>query len=555
MFSARSGGLAACLVLALAVHSALAEDLPKPPLEKPDAVARQLDQPVEVHFDDVPLGEAIAVLSKKSGVPMVFDQWAVNDEGISFDTPVKLSSFSTPLRKALDRLCQPLGLTWLRQDEMLLITTETAAGQRLEVRVYDVSDLHKLEVAEQRLLEPDLLEEQLSRDYHALIDLITGSIPGAWDHTGGPGSIAPFRESLVVSQTAENHGKVAVLLGKVRETLRRREAKQASVAPLPWNETMAKKLAEPSLVQFRATPLSDVTNYLMEYHKIVFWIDAKRLSDEGVSPDVPVTIDLKQVRLSRVLEQILNPLNLTYLVDGDEIVVTTRTAADQSRYAEVYDVFDLAMVEDEKGISYDFDRLLDIVTSSIAPTSWEGSGPGPGAVYLGMATWQQSQDVHRQIAQLLNDLRKTRASQKPAAPAVPADPNALVVRVYPLNWSLETPARPDAAAAALREQPPGAAASGGQGSDQSPRSETANHAEARLQPAAGAMRYTEEVGKAVIELIEPNTWQGQGGDGSLRVIPSNRPGVAGTLVVRQTRAVHKQIDKLLLDLQATGGFY
>jgi hypothetical protein len=141
------------------------------------------------------------------------------------------------------------------------------------------------------------------------------------------------------------------------------------------------------------------------------------------------------------------------------------------------------------------------------------------------------QAIHAEIAELFARLRRVRRQpitpllsptvEKPPA----ADPDALELRVYKLSWS-----RPPAAAS---EQPA-----------------------ATQQTTDAEMRYSQQVGEAITALLEPQTWEQRGGQGTLRVIPGNESRVAGMLVVRQTSAVHKQIAKLLrdLDLPAPGGF-
>jgi hypothetical protein len=62
-------------------------------------------------------------------------------------------------------------------------------------------------------------------------------------------------------------------------------------------------------------------------------------------------------------------------------------------------------------------KLLKIVTTTIEPDSWDCSG-GPGSIleYQGALIVSQTQDVHRQLQQLLDDLRKVaKANRGPAA--------------------------------------------------------------------------------------------------------------------------------------------
>jgi len=57
-------------------------------------------------------------------------------------------------------------------------------------------------------------------------------------------------------------------------------------------------------------------------------------------------------------------------------------------------------------------------------------------------------------------------------------------------------------------------------------------------PVARINRAAAELAQLIPDLIEPESWEGAGGDGVIRAIH-------GTLVVRQTAEVHRQIRRLL----------
>jgi hypothetical protein len=56
-------------------------------------------------------------------------------------------------------------------------------------------------------------------DFESLVDLVTSTIaPPSWEGVGGPGSIAPLEEALVlvISQTDERHREIVQLLTDLR---------------------------------------------------------------------------------------------------------------------------------------------------------------------------------------------------------------------------------------------------------------------------------------------------------------------------------------------------
>ena len=66
---------------------------------------------------------------------------ALDEIGISVEEPVTFSISGISLRSALRLMLQPLQLTYLIQDEVLLITTPEAADQQLLICVYDVREI------------------------------------------------------------------------------------------------------------------------------------------------------------------------------------------------------------------------------------------------------------------------------------------------------------------------------------------------------------------------------------------------------------------------------
>ena len=118
-----------------------------------------------------------------------------------------------------------LGLSYVIQDEVLLITTAEAADCKLAARIYPVADL----VATGRDEKGDL-----AADFDSLEDLIRSTVQSSsWDEVGGPGSMAHLRNGdlLVVSQTQEIQDDVAGLLGA---RVKSRRPRPAGKCPPPW---------------------------------------------------------------------------------------------------------------------------------------------------------------------------------------------------------------------------------------------------------------------------------------------------------------------------------
>ena len=166
---------------------------------------------------------------------------------------------------------------------------------------------------------------------------------------------------------------------------------------------------------FVEAPLQEVLDHLKQVHKIEIQIDSKALEDVGIGGDSPVTADLKGVSLRSALQLMLKKLSLTYLISGGVLQITTPEEAEQRLETKVYPVADLVLPEGASpDTEADFDSLIDLITSTIKPTSWDGVG-GPGSVTpfenRMSIVLSQTQDVHEEIEDLLAQLRSIKRQQ------------------------------------------------------------------------------------------------------------------------------------------------
>ncbi len=251
------------------------------------------------------------------------------------------------------------------------------------------------------------------------------------------------------------------------------------------------KLKTPVSLQFQNAPLSTVLDYLAKLAEVNLYIDPQGLSEEGITTDTPVSIDLRQeIKLESALNLILQPLHLSFVIRDEVLKITSEQLRDGAVYARTYNVADLvvpipnfapspsmglagayqdglgnvgfgnngpfgsggsaplAVVASRNGgdssgsinpavmaqmsgatpkgmptnmpmgsgpgglgggAMADFDSLIELITTTIAPTTWDEVG-GPGSVApfetnLSLVI-SQTQEVHEQIADLLEQLRR-----------------------------------------------------------------------------------------------------------------------------------------------------
>jgi hypothetical protein len=111
----------------------------------------------------------------------------------------------------------------------------------------------------------------------------------------------------------------------------------------PTEEKIRRSFSKPTTVEFLDLPLEDCITFLKEYHNINIWLDKATLADEGVALDQPVTLNLAGVTLRSVLKLLLEPMQLTYVIEDEVMKITTSAKAGEKLTTRVYPVGDLVI--------------------------------------------------------------------------------------------------------------------------------------------------------------------------------------------------------------------
>lgn len=192
-------------------------------------------------------------------------------------------------------------------------------------------------------------------------------------------------------------------------------------------------LRQPVTLRFVDTPLNDVMDQIAKEHSLDI-ILTKKLEDAGVSLDHPVTATANNISLESFLDRMLGDLNLTLMVQSESLLVTTIEDAQspQNMNVSIYPVADLVdyfrLPANEGGsVAMDFDSLINIVTTTIEPDSWQDVG-GPGSIsgHENSRTLVIStrRDIHQKIAGMLNTIRRAKRLQSLSMPSLPISSTA-----------------------------------------------------------------------------------------------------------------------------------
>ena len=257
------------------------------------------------------------------------------------------------------------------------------------------------------------------------------------------------------------------------------------------------RLKTPVSVSFHNEPLQSVLRQLADLAQVNLYLDMRAFAEEAISPDVPISIDLRdEVSLRSALNIILEQKNLVYTIKNDSLTITSTTFNDMDLITVPYHVADLVvpipnfgpnpnmglagaynqamqqvgygsggftsgvaplglaknttmpngMVNQEVlaqmqnspmgagtsgmgglsgmggsmpmgfgpgglggGSNADFDSLIELITSTVDPESWqEVGGPGTISPYSTnhVLVVRQTQEVHEEIRDLLEQLRR-----------------------------------------------------------------------------------------------------------------------------------------------------
>jgi len=96
-----------------------------------------------------------------------------------------------------------------------------------------------------------------------------------------------------------------------------------------------------SEISFNATPLSGVVKFFRDTYIIPIVIDDKALEEENITPDEPISLELPAVSFRSALKLILEPLQLTYVIEDEVMRITGKKTS--ANVVRVYPVGDLVV--------------------------------------------------------------------------------------------------------------------------------------------------------------------------------------------------------------------
>lgn len=207
------------------------------------AIRRALQKKISLEFSETPLVEVVEYLKELLQVDIQVDMKSLEDEGLDTGAPISLKVSGISAVAALDLMLRDLDLTYRIEDDYLLILTQTAEREQMQLKIYDVADL--------------LSDDSTCDD---IIESITSVIsPESWSEVGGWGSICAFENAgmkvLVVGQTKQINDNIAKLLADLRKIRHKENATAAkqSGQEAPDLESGGAGVPTPGMNGYRST--------------------------------------------------------------------------------------------------------------------------------------------------------------------------------------------------------------------------------------------------------------------------------------------------------------
>jgi hypothetical protein len=166
-----------------------------------------------------------------------------------------------------------------------------------------------------------------------------------------------------------------------------------------WEAKIREALDDPTKVEVIETPLQDVVTYLKELHAIQIQLDKTAMADAGADPEGIVTLSVNGISLKSALGLLLGPMDLTYIIRDEVLMITTKVAAEKTVELRVYNAGELV------GSSANVRELAEMLRSMFKDNF-------DVVPFCNLLVVQTSQHRHEELSGLLDQM-KSRITVEP----------------------------------------------------------------------------------------------------------------------------------------------
>ncbi|MFG0288546.1 MAG: hypothetical protein ACF8CQ_10240 [Rhodopirellula sp. JB044] len=349
--------------------------------------AEALDDVVDLQAE-VTLSELDRFLAETLGIGVLLDHRGIQVAGLSLDSvSLTIDQSEQPLRTILRKILQPLGLRAVVQDEGLVITADFAELTRRGISTDKWIGI-KDDVAER---VDAALDTQLNLEF---VDTpLVGAVMRLSDETRFPIRIDRMSlEELGLTDDVPVDFYCASPRSATRTVITDDFADP--FAPVPQTTSQ-------SVPANSATTSQD-----------------KPANEDNDAPDEPE----RTFSLRVILESMCRPLDLTYTIRDETIVITTEEASHSDLLSKIY------FLEGTGLPVGDYCAVVNLVEASLDPENWEALGGTSTIMPIGTGTENRpailvstTVTTHEKIQSLMRSLRDTHVGPDPIVTPKPSE--------------------------------------------------------------------------------------------------------------------------------------
>ncbi len=357
-------------------------------------------------FHEVPLNEVAVWIQSETGLNVVLDERALDEDGVLASESVNESLSDVPLYQFLDRL-ERIGVGWSFDEGVITLLPPLTSLRNVQ---YNIGDLLDLEFKPEMLISA--LKSTVSQD--------------TWEEMGGSGTAVLLGDVLFVRQVPRTHRRVVGFLESLRHPARRTWIDE----PQEHAEVVSKLNTESS-VQFKGTSLAQAVQSLADQHKLNIRLDRVALRKARISERLAISIDIRNQPFRKILRILTSQHQLAWFYRDGVLWITTIEVAEAEAKIAVFDVRDLCQN------MADCSKLQIAIEQQSKPESWQYSGGTAVMAFpiSGIMVVSQTEPLMDEVLTLLENYRSAlKNSKRRISPDI--DPEGYETKYYRLPTAI-----------------------------------------------------------------------------------------------------------------------
>jgi hypothetical protein len=337
--------------------------LPRPPPRDVDVARRLADPLAGIETSSTPLADFLNRLSDLTNIPITLEPDWLAFAPATPKSPIVIQAANTTVGDALTKALLPLRLAAVASGDQLVIgLAQPQPPATIQVKAQDLASS----------------EDELNE----LAELLKGLIePGSWaGEEGGAIAVDAAAGVLLVKHQKSVQAQVHLVCEKLRTARKRPNILKLDPALFQLQSRWAKaqaRLQMPISLNFsQPTRLTAVLDQLGEAADLRILVDWRDVASLGWNPDADATLVADKQPLAEALDELLNPLELSWrVIDGSTLQVVTPARLAERHEVELYPAADL-VEGDAAG-----EALLSKLQSTLGPALFKDGG-GSGELRL-----------------------------------------------------------------------------------------------------------------------------------------------------------------------------